>query len=212
MKWIPVRNVSVEVQYIDNVCDTVMVQVEEDLDCACQCRPLSCPGHAVVDNDTCTCTCAQETQNITCHVSKSFSAATCSCECINLEKQCIWPLLWSASSCSCFINIDQDLITYIIILVILVILIIQTYLNCKYFKQIHQLQVKYLATSENILLFNFIWVIVFIFLCQDQLDSNCGGRMSLRQLQQQVMIQRENSGVSARLGHHAYSGIVNINK
>ena len=134
---------SVVVEYIDSVCDDVVVQVEEHEECQCKCRPLTCLGHATINNDTCTCVCDEDTRKLTCPLATSFSSHTCSCECDNVDTSCVWPLLWSKVTCACFLNFNKELITYIILLFIFLVTTLQTYLNCKYFRQIKHLQVSY---------------------------------------------------------------------
>lgn len=178
-----VRNESVLVEYSDGVCDTAWAQVTEDVQCACACQSLACPGLARVDNDTCTCVCAGETRdNTTCTESQTFSAHSCSCECEVVEADCPPPLFWSPDLCSCSIILTPEVILSLVIALLVILTLALIYCNIKY-----HIKVAYL---------------------QDQLDINSGGRMSLRQLQQLVSIKPAHSKGSPRLSRNAYSGIV----
>ena len=139
------RNESVLVEYSDGVCDTAWAQVTEDVQCACACQPLACPGLARVDNDTCTCVCAGETRdNTTCTESQTFSAHSCSCECEVVEADCPPPLFWSPDLCSCSIILTPEVILSLVIALLVILTLALIYCNIKY-----HLKVAYLQVSKH---------------------------------------------------------------
>lgn len=136
------RNESVLVVYSDGVCDTAWAQVTEDVQCACACQPLACPGLARVDNDTCTCVCAEETRdNTTCPEAQSFSSHSCSCECEAVETDCPRPLFWSPELCSCSIIFTSEIILSLVITVQVILTLALFYCNIKYHSKVAYLQV-----------------------------------------------------------------------
>ena len=151
-------------EYSDGVCDTAWAQVTEDVQCACACQPLACPGLARVDNDTCTCVCAEETRdNTTCQESQTFSAHSCSCECEVVEADCPPPLFWSPDLCSCSIILTPEIILSLVIALLVILTLALIYCNIKYHIKVAYLQVNTRIRHSkkfHLSLFRISWILI----------------------------------------------------